>query len=229
MLAILIPGIVAHADALLDGSQIHIVPLESPPLRVPTPVYGAWFGLVGIALDASRATEEAAAASQVASETLSQVENWQPTVELANYAKEILAERSELVPSVAAQTASIPGMSGRDYTFSGENWLKPIRKWHREKVSTVEYVDNGLLDSAHVLEIALSNFELTGSRFLLAVNVKIVDPTSREVVDSTREWKQFPSLSFDELFENDAAAFRELFEASGRKLIEEALVDLELI
>lgn len=208
------------------GSRIHIVPLESPPLRVPTAVYGAWFGLVGIALDASRATKDAAAISQEASDLLNKTEPWQPTVQLAEYVEQALAQGTDHIPTIAADTAPVPGMETRNYTFFGENWLKPIRKWHREKTSSVEHFDIDATDVAYVLEIAISNYELTGSRFMLAVHVKIVDATSRHVLDSTRQWKQFRTPSFDELFENDAAGFRELYKVSSRKLIEKALADV---
>jgi hypothetical protein len=60
------------------------------------------------------------------------------------------------------------------------------------------------------------------------VNIKIIELASRNVLDSTRKWKQFRSLSFEELFENDAEAFRELYRESSRVLVEKALADLGL-
>ncbi len=192
-------------------------------------VYGAWFGLINIALDASRATQDAAATSRIASEALGDSEPWQPTIQLAEYTQSVLALRGEYVASIAARAAPVPGMENKDYTFFGENWLKPIRQWHREKVSSVDFADFDPADADYVLEVAISNYELTGGRFLLAVNMKLVDPSSREVLASTRKWKQFRTPDFDELFENDAAQFRDLYEASSQELVDKALLDLELI
>jgi hypothetical protein len=219
----------ASADVPADGSELHIVPLESPPLRVPTPVYGAWFGLVGIAMDAPRAADDAAEISREATEKLSRSAPWQPTIVLAEIVESMLDQGGKYSLSLAENAAPIPGLSGDEYTFFGENWLRPIRQWHKEKTSSVQYSDIEPLDSEYVLEVAVSNYELTGSRFLLAVNVKVVDLASRNVLDSARKWKQFRTPSFEELLEGDAEAFKELFREKSHILVQKALVDLGLI
>jgi len=218
----------AQAELPKVGSTIHIVPLESPPLRVPGAVYGAWFGLVGIALDARRATNEAAKSSQEITENLNHTAAWQPTMILAEMVESILDQAGEYPLSLSKQTAPIPGLSSTEYTFFGENWLKPIRRWGKEKTSSVDYSEIDSFRSEHVLEVAISNYELTGSRFLLAVNIKVVDLASRDVLASSRKWKQFRTVSFEELFENNAEAFRELYMESSKVLIEKALADLGL-
>lgn len=228
MISVVIFGSVARAEIPEEGSTIHIVPLESPPLRVPGAVYGAWFGIVGIALDAPRATNEAARSSQEITEILNQSAAWQPTMILAESVGSVLDQAGEYPLSLSKQTAPIPGLSRTEYTFFGENWLKPIRRWGKEKTSSVDYSKIDSFGSDYVLEVAISNYELTGSRFLLAVNIKIVDLASREVLAASRKWKQFRTVSFEELFENNAEAFRKLYLESSKILIEKALADLGL-
>jgi hypothetical protein len=192
-------------------------------------VYGAWFGLVGIALDAPRAAREAAEISQEATDRLNLSAPWQPTIVLSEIVESTLDQGGDYSLSLAENTAPIPGLSNDEYTFFGENWLKPIRRWHKEKNSSVQYPDVEPLVSGYVLEVAVSNYELTGSRFLLGVNVKIVDAASRVVLDSTRKWKQFQTPDFEELFESDAEAFKKLFRETSQILVQKALVDIGLI
>lgn len=252
-------AIVPSQHHLMNVRQVYVVAMEAPPLGLPSryrsvvesdsgfgpliPIQAAGgsiplvraFGVVNTILVFIQFTESSHRTYETSKLNLSVIDTkdiWTPTVALANEASRQLTANgitTEVLPGVRP----IPGVEYRGATWLMENWLAPIRSYYNYTGPVESYRNLALsADRALVLEVSISNYEITSDKLLLQVHLKAIDPRSGEVVGRARSYDPWnmPSLEpIDQALANDASRFKEIFAMTGRDLVKEALGQLGLV
>jgi hypothetical protein len=174
----------------------------------------------------SEANTKSAAASQSIESLLDSDEIWEPTVELALEATRLLENARSFSVSTDSEIKPLPGVKRREATFYMENWMKPLRAWYNADRSPFSYPDQP--DSGVVLEVGLSNYEMSLGLFTIQVMVKVVDPATGMVIANARKFSSTKIDELDSLFEDEAAAFKQLFREITAELVQESIDKLGL-
>jgi len=172
------------------------------------------------------ADAKSAAASQTIESLLDKDGIWEPTVELAQEATRLLENASSYFVSTDSKIRPLPGVERREATFFMENWMAPIRAWYNADRSPFSYSDQ--LSSGVVLEVGLSNYEMTADYFFIQVMMKVVDPETGMVIANARKYSNTRFHDLDSLFEEDAAAYKQLFRDITVKLVQGCIDKLGL-
>jgi hypothetical protein len=172
------------------------------------------------------ANAKSAAASQSIESLLDKYEIWEPTVELAQEATHLLENSSSYSVSTDSKIKPLPGVERREATFFMENWMAPIRAWYNADKSPFSYSDQ--ITSGVVLEVGLSNYEMTADYFLIQVMMKVVDPETGMVIANARKFSNSRFDDIDSLFEDDAVAYKQLFRELTAKLVQGCIDKLGL-
>ena len=226
-------------------THVHVVPIEGPPLSgmglSRANLSGAGLVAGGTTTGSSallvvgsvmmiaaqpEANAKSAAASQSIESLLDKDEVWEPTVELAQEATRLLENASSYSVRTDSEIKPLPGVERREATFFMENWMAPIRAWYNADRSPFSYSDQ--VDSGVVLEVGLSNYEMTGDYFFIQVLMKVVDPKTGMVIANTRKYSNTKFDDIDSLFEDDAAAYKQLFREITAELVQECIDKLGL-
>lgn len=226
-------------------THVHIVPIEGPPLsgmglsRANLSGAGLVAGGTTVGSNAllvvgsvmmiaalPEANANSAAASQRIESLLDNDEIWDPTVELAQETTRLLENASSYSVSTDSKIKPLPGVEQREATFFMENWMAPIRAWYNADRSPFSYSDQ--LNSGVVLEVGLSNYEMTADYFLIQVMMKVVDPETGMVIANARKYSNTRFHDLDSLFEEDAAAYKQLFRDITAKLVQGCIDKLGL-
>jgi hypothetical protein len=250
VMTILLAGCVTGGSSL-DRSKaaslthVHIVPIEGPPLSgmglSKAGLSGAELVAGGTAVGSNallvvggvmmiaalpEANANSAAASQRIESLLDNDEIWEPTVELAQEAIRHLEITSNYSVSIDSGIKPLPGVEQREATFFMENWMAPIRAWYNADRSPFSYSEQ--LTPGVVLEVGLSNYELSTDYFLIQVVMKVVDPATGIVIANARKFSNSRFDDIDSLFEDDAAAYKQLFREITAELVQECIDKLGL-
>lgn len=226
-------------------THVHIVPIEGPPLsgmglsRANLSGAGLVAGGTTVGSNAllvvgsvmmiaalPEANASSAAASQRIESLLDNDEIWDPTVELAQETTRLLENASSYSVSTDSKIKPLPGVERREATFFMENWMAPIRAWYNADRSPFSYSDQ--LNSGVVLEVGLSNYEMTADYFLIQVMMKVVDPETGMVIANARKYSNTRFHDLDSLFEEDAAAYKQLFRDITAELVQGCIDKLGL-
>lgn len=226
-------------------AHVHIVPIEGPPLsgmglsRANLPgaelvAGGTTVGSNGLLVIGSvmmiaalpEANTKSATASRTVESLLNNDEIWEPTVELAQEATRLLENASSYSVSTDSIIKPLPGVQQREATFFMENWMAPIRAWYNADRSPFSYADE--IKSGVVLEVGLLNYEMTADYFLIQVVMKVVDPETGMVIANARKFSNSRFDDIDSLFEDDAAAYKQLFREITAELVQECIAKLGL-
>ncbi|MCZ6538081.1 MAG: hypothetical protein O6838_09340 [Gammaproteobacteria bacterium] len=226
-------------------THVHIVPIEGPPLsgmglsRANLSGAGLVAGGTTVGSNAllvvgsvmmiaalPEANANSAAASQRIESLLDNDEIWDPTVELAQETTRLLENASSYSVSTDSKIKPLPGVEQREATFFMENWMAPIRAWYNADRSPFSYSDQ--LNSGVVLEVGLSNYEMTADYFLIQVMMKVVDPETGMIIANARKYSNTRFHDLDSLFEEDAAAYKQLFRDITAKLVQGCIDKLGL-
>ncbi len=226
-------------------THVHIVPIEGPPLSgmglsranlsgAKLVAGGTTVGSNALLVVGSvmmiaalpEANANSAAASQRIESLLDNDEIWEPTVELAQEATRLLENASSYSVSTDSKIKPLPGVERREATFFMENWMAPLRAWYNADRSPFSYSDQ--INSGVVLEVGLSNYEMTADYFLIQVMMKVVDPETGMVIANARKSSNTRFHDLDSLFEDDAAAFKQLFRDITAKLVQGCIDKLGL-
>jgi hypothetical protein len=226
-------------------THVHIVPIEGPPLSgmglsranlsgAELVAGGTTVGsnallVVGSVLMIAALPEanvSSAAASQRFESLLDKDEIWEPTVELAQEATRQLESASNYAVSADSEIKPLPGVEQREATFFMENWMAPIRAYYNTDRSPFSYSDQ--INSGVVLEVGLSNYEMSADYFLIQVMMKVVDPETGMVIANARKFSNTRFHDLDSLFEEDAAAYKQLFREITAELVQECIDKLGL-
>ncbi len=102
----------------------------------------------------------------------------------------------------------------------------PLRAWYNADVSPFSYSDQ--LDSGVVLEVGLLNYEMSLGYFTIQVVMKVVDPKTGVVIANARKFSNNRFDDIDSLFEDDAAAYKQLFREITAELVQGCIDKLGL-
>ncbi len=221
-------------------THVHIGPIEGPPLSgmglsranlsgAELVAGGTTVGSNALLVVGSvmmiaalpEANANSAAASQRIESLLDNDEIWEPTVELAQEATRLLENASSYSVSTDSKIKPLPGVERREATFFMENWMAPLRAWYNADRSPFSYSDQ--INSGVVLEVGLSNYEMTADYFLIQVMMKVVDPETGMVIANARKYSNTRFRDLDSLIEEDAAAYKQLFRDITAKLVQECI------
>lgn len=246
----LVAGCVTGSSALdqskaVSLTHIHIIPVEGPPLHGAVLSRAGLSGIESIAIGATTGSTgllvvggvlmmatlpEADARSAEGSHRIESLldghEIWEPTVEIAEQARRQLEGTTTYSISVDSEIKPLPGVERREATVLMENWLAPVRAWYNADPSSFAYSDQP--SSGAVLEVGLSNYELSGDHFLIQVMMKMVDQESGAVIANARKAAHPKVDDLDSLFEDDAAGFKRLFRETTATLAQECIEKLGL-
>lgn len=249
-ITVLVAGCVTGGSALDQTKaasipHVHVVPIEGPPLSgmdlSSANLSGAGLVAGGTTVGSSamlavgsvmmiaalpEANAKSAAASQAIELLLDKVEIWEPTVELAQEATRLLENANSYSVSTDPKIKPLPGVKRREATFFMENWMAPLRAWYNADRSPFDYSDQ--INSGVVLEVGLLNYELSLGYFSIQVVMKVVDPATGMVIANARKFSNTRFHDLDSLFEEDAAAYKQLFHDITAKLVQGCIDKLGL-
>ena len=238
-------SIIPNQDTLRSIKTIEVVAIEPPPITiagesakyisgfVPAGGYGSGsgallviFGIVMLANPPSGIDNLLPIASEYQN-ILSAEGTWVPTVELAKYAMDVLRKNGMRKVELKKGYETLPGVKNRAATVFMENWYAPIRSWYNANSSIInnKYIDNV---PEIYLEIGICNYELINDQLLLQVMVKVIDSKTNMVVGKTRNWELVKYDQVDNLLMENGKKFKDFIYASGVRLIEKSIKELNL-
>jgi hypothetical protein len=152
-------------------------------------------------------------------------ETWQPSVELAQETRRLLAAVGRSA-SISSKLQPIPGIQNKGRTVLMENWMAPIRAWHNDDQHSTRYalIDRRGIDG--VVEVGISNYEIYAGKLILQAHVKLIDPGSGRLLGRARTSSFTELAPMDEIFATDAKRFKELVSRTGNQLIATSLQEL---
>jgi len=235
--------------------KIVVVPMEYPPLEVLNPSFknntpwnvsatmtwvpnqaihtagrvGVMFCGIFMLIDMSEAARRSAKIGGSIDDILYSKEAWVPTIIISQEAAEQITKEGKDTVILDRKIREIPGITKRERTLLGENWMAPIRSWYNQEISPFDYkvYKEGGVDA--ILEVGMSNYSLLTNQLLMQVMEKIVDPAGGRVLGRTRNYDLTTIADMDKLFDNDGKNFKELFAATANKLMIEDLRYLGLL
>lgn len=248
-IALLVAGCVGGAirpesDALAGLANVYLVPMESPPLDIPQSYASASGGTgslvyylprytVGMARAAGMVSGifvliDMAAASHARvdyADTIEPSAVWTPSIVLANEARQLLDER-DMKSAVSSKIQPIPGIQDRERTITMENWLAPIRAWYNNDSPPRRYAALSKTGSDAVIEIGISNYEIHANKLLLQVHMKLIATSTGQLLGRSRASSFTDLPPIEQLFSNDAKAFKDAIAVAGQPLVASCLKDL---
>jgi len=147
---------------------------------------------------------------------------WNPALTLAQEAATLISSASPYEVSVREEQHTL-AFSGRR---SPESLLQD---WYHRNTSALNPAELGDTTNARVLELGLPDYALLEDRLLLQVLVKIVDPSTGEVMARAGNRASIDIGSPERLFTHGGREFKTVFAAEGRRLLEKNLRDLGLL
>jgi len=238
---------------LVPVDYIAIVPVESPPLLAPSlgtqsvigsrviPVLVALPGgalqpggellasvggiitIIQIAV-AGRPTGEPRSLEDV----LADPTTWLPTRALADEAAAQLRRGCSCTVATTETYLRLP-VGDRAATWHMENWYKPIRAWYAEDHAGRRYAQSPASDHVLILETGLLNYEWEGSRLIVQVLMKLVDPRTGQVIGRVRKGAGRKVGPVEKVLADGVAPLKDIFADMTRPLVAAALQDLGLI
>ena len=246
------PQSIPNQSILNSVETIEIIPIEPPPLagvpsindvgglaimtslsmipetgfqtgaRVATILFAGW-----MLMQASTAGLESDEDARLM-DTLSLAGKWSPTIDLAEEARTQITSGFSRKINPIRFYYGLP-VDDRGATWHMENWYGPIRRWYAEDQSSLDYSQIVSGDVDIVLELGLSNYELSGNMVLVQVMLKIIDPTTGNTLGRVRNAAYPKVASFNDLIANDGKEFKQTFSRIGQGLIDESLKEIGLL
>jgi hypothetical protein len=231
--------IIPPQQVVSEIRYIRVVALESPPLEVPSqmkmfaPQIPGAFLISNILVLSQIPTAASAAAgpmgqeSELRSKILNNQGLWEPTVVLSEEVENQLSAAGRPVVR-SPKIQPIPGITERDYTYFGENWLAPIRQWYNAEKSIYNYVAHQVSGNESIIEVALINYSVgIDDHLLLQVMVKLVDPLTGKTIGKARASAN-PHLAAKTAFRDNGKIFKQVFRETGSDLVHQCLKKLGL-
>ena len=235
--------------------KIVLVPMEAPPLEVFIPSFAnalpynvsatmTWVpdqaihtaGKVGVMicgifmlLDMPESAKRSAKIAESLDNVLGSGEAWIPTVVLSEEAVGQIATKGTDTLTLERKFRNYPGITNRERTFFGENWMAPMRDWYNREQSPFDYGAYASQGADAILEVGLLNYSLYRDSLIVQVMLKLVDPASGKVLGRARSYDLAKLSRTDNLFEDDGKRFKELFAETARKPMNENLRYLGLL
>ena len=248
-LTALMTGCVTSSSVLNDSiaaslTQIHIVPIEGPPLSgrdLSGGLSGAELvagatttgsnalllaGGILMLMEVPEANLRSAAASENIESLLDRHEIWEPTAEIAKETMRQLETASNFPVTASLDVKPLPGVKRREATLFMENWMAPLRAYYNMGSTPYNYSEQPSYGA--VLEVGILNYELSAGYFLVQVTMKLVDPATGAVMANTRKFSNSKIGDPDRLFDDNAAAYKQLFRDTTKALVTECIDNLGL-
>ncbi len=153
---------------------------------------------------------------------------WMPTTGLARIAAQALQKEGARGAFVVNGYAQLP-VGDRSVNVFLENWMAAERRWYNADVSMLDYTQLRVSRADAILEVGVSNYEYSADRLLLQVTVKLIDPTTKQVLGRARnfDWPKGEPLAA--MLQDHGQPLRRLIETTGEVLLTKCLKDLGLI
>lgn len=216
---------------LVNFKSAYILPFVDPPLGVdPTFKYiipGAAgslgvvqgvgiFNTISVLTQLPEAIKRSELISKALEQELSEKEAWRPTLQLANFAADLIKSNG-----LAVTIADKPGKLAN---FSN----KEINAWYNNDDPTPNYQTLPLDKSPYILEI-LQSHGISPQSLTMEVRMKLIDPTTEKVLGRVREWDIVDLPKPDEAFQDNGSAYKKIFLTNGQELINKSLRYLGLV
>jgi hypothetical protein len=221
------------------GSRVHVVPLESPPLVVPSgggglfiiapgqPAFGI-FNLLQIAAGMPGAIQRSAEATRALDAELRGASGWEPTRVIADVVRERLESGGASV-TIAPGLRPVPGVGKVEVHMMSTVWLKAVHDWQRDNTPVADYASlaaDGM--PAQVVEVAIGHYELTGGQLFLGIDMRVVDVQTGRIVGRAFERSLSSLEPVKDSFADGGLRYKALFAAQARQLSDRCLADMGL-
>jgi len=242
-----------HVDVLDNITSIAIVPMESPPLSIfPTVSTDSLFvgstkattipvesvqqaGAIGVfvsgifmLVELPSGMKESAKQAASFDAVINRGEVWIPTVMFAREAANQITSKVKY-NVVIQEVRKFPGLTNRGRTFFMENWMKPIRDWHKADQSIFDYSSLEKQGFHAVLEVGMLGYGYTGDFVTLDVMFKLIDARTGRVIGRSVESTYTETDKGEPLLANDGKNFKELIGSLGSELIDRNMRSIGLI
>lgn len=244
------PQLVPERNTASRLHKFHIVAMETPPLVIP----GAPFSSISngsssvgssvaflprYTIDMARAVgvlstiaifvelPVLSSAKVDAPLIIKPIETWEPSLALAQVLAEQIGLSGKQV-DVSEKVEIISAIQDRGRTVLMENWMAPIRSWYNDNVPTTRYESLAQVGTDAIVEVGISNYEIFFGKLMLQVHVKLIDSTSGRLLGRARAHSLTSIAPIDQLFAENASAFKEAVLVSGKQLIISNLKELGL-
>jgi hypothetical protein len=224
------PPLLLHPKTDADRAAIAAAGLASPgPGTGIDPGYLVLlplFGVAGTALiyGASSSTPRAGEVITIVSES----PPWMPTTGLARIAASALQKEGARKAFVVDGYAQLP-VADRSVNVFLENWMAAERRWYNADVSMLDYTQLGVSRPDAIVEVGVVNYEYYADRLVLSVNVKLIDPTTKQVWGRARNFDWPKGEPLPAMLQDHGQPLRRLIETTGEVLLIKCLKDLGLI
>jgi hypothetical protein len=161
-------------------------------------------------------------------EVLADPETWLPTSALVDEAAAQLSRGCSCRVATMTKYVRLP-IRNRAATWHMENWYKPIRAWYAEDNAGARYAQSATGHHGAILEVGLINYEWEGSRFMVQILMKLIDPGTGQVIGRTRRYAARKVGPVEKVLADGVAPLKALFADMTRPLVAAALHDLGLI
>jgi hypothetical protein len=221
------------------GSRVHVVPLESPPLVVPSgggglfitapgqPAFGI-FNVLQIAAGMPGAIQRSAEATRALDAELRGASGWEPTRVIADLVRERLEPGGASV-TIGAALKPVPGVGKVEVHMMSNQWIQAVRAWHEDNTPVADYAHlaaDGL--PAQVVEVAIRHYELTAGQLFLGIDMRVVDAQTGRVVGRSFEYSLSSLEPVKDSFAEGGLRYKALFAAQARQLSDRCLAAMGL-
>ena len=239
------------ASQLPTVQRVLVVPIEPPPLILPSAFLWSWSdsgeqaevvggsiyppqGAVVLAIVAGililvkrpKNVELRKKAQESLDAWLSSDSSWLPTRVLAEMVADELASNREWQAVVRPQPYRLPEIQRRETTWHMENWYRPLRAWYNDERPQLDLSELRDREFDAVIEIGLTNYEIVDNQLVMQVMVKWFDDAAGEPLGRARH-HAIPTVgSPDEMFGNHGEGFKRLFGETGRELVRNCLTEV---
>lgn len=223
----------------LAGSRLHVVPLESPPLIVPSSGGGLFiisagqpaigiFNLLQLAAGMPDAVQRSAQATRALDDELRGASGWEPTRVIANQVRERLEPGGASITMDAA-LRPVPGVGTATVHMLSNQWIQAVRAWHQDDTPVPDYARWGADGvPTRVIEVAIRHYELTAGQLFLGVDMRVIDAQTGRIVGRAFEYSLSSLEPVQDSFRNGGMRYKELFAVQARQLSDKCLAALGL-
>lgn len=217
-----------------NGSRVHVVPLESPPLIVPAsggglfiisagqPAFGV-FNLLQIAAGMPDAIQRSTQATRALDAELQGASGWEPTRVVADQVRQRL-ELGGTAVTIDASIKPVPGVDKAEMHMMSNRWIQAVRAWHEDDTPVADYARlaaDGV--PTRVVEVALRHYELTAGQLFLAIDMRVIDARTGRVVGRAFEYSMASLEPVRDSFADGGLRYKALFAIQARQLSDRCL------
>jgi hypothetical protein len=148
---------------------------------------------------------------------------WDPAVALAEDAAEMLRQDPAHKDVRVNQAVELPGVESREWTWHGENWMKPRRAWYRRNDSLVDAGATKELNTDAILEIAAGPVEVGRESLYLHVALKLISSSTNEVLGRSNCVDFVETAPLEDLFQNQGQLFKSIYGEISDRILDQCM------